>query len=239
MEAWKLYHGYRGEYPDGKIEGKMPAYIKIDGDSTWRAVVDIQCVFYGEDTNKNLVYAPEIPTTVGYMKRSFGNCSSLIKAPVIPETVGNMDYCFYKCYNLTGDLVINANPTSFTSCLEGAAGNDGEYEYITQYNGEGNIENLIAAVNARGRQEDLEWQDVNEFNVYDYCFEYVKNSQGEWVLVWCGPEQFTETDFSDIDNWEEVKIYTVQPVELKLSGSSEILKEILKTGLDNPNISIK
>lgn len=232
MEAWKLSHGYRGEYPDGKIEGKMPAYIKIDGETTWRAVADIQCVFFGEDTNGNLVYAPEIPTTVGYMKRCFGNCSSLIKAPVIPETIGNMDYCFYNCHNLTGDLVINANPTSFTSCLEGAADNEGEFENVKQYNGEGNIQDLVVAVNERGRNEDPEWEDVNEFDVYYDCFS-IFNSE------WIGPEEFKETGFSNIDNWEDVKLYTVQPVELKLSGNSEKLSEILATKSENSNISIK
>lgn len=40
-----------------------------------------------------------------------------MKAPDIPKSVTNMMYTFANCNNLTGDIVINANPTEYTGCF--------------------------------------------------------------------------------------------------------------------------
>lgn len=46
------------------------------------------------------------------------NCTTLTVAPEIPNNVTDMYRTFYGCTALTGDVVINANPTSYTECFK-------------------------------------------------------------------------------------------------------------------------
>ena len=52
---------------------------------------------------------------------TFDACTSLTTAPEIPSSVTSMDYTFYGCTSLTGNLVINANPTGYGECLSDAS----------------------------------------------------------------------------------------------------------------------
>ena len=71
----------------------------------------------------NLTTAPEIPASVISMSYTFFGCTNLATAPEIPSSVTNMNSTFYQCYRLTGKLTINANPTSYSDCLNRAATN--------------------------------------------------------------------------------------------------------------------
>ncbi len=102
---------------DGKIQGKVPQYIKVAGEDQWRVVTYMLATFY---SCSNLVIAPDIPDTVTYMSSTFNDCKSLTTAPMIPTQVRDLSYCFYGCSNLTGELIINS-----AELLDGWYGYDG------------------------------------------------------------------------------------------------------------------
>ena len=97
--------GYVGEIKDGKIQGKIPAYIKKAGYEEFYKVTSLDCTFHACE---NLEIAPEIPSDVTNMARTFGYCTNLKTVPKIPSGVRNMNYTFQLCGNLTGTVVINA-----------------------------------------------------------------------------------------------------------------------------------
>ena len=67
--------------------------------------------------------APAIPNSVTHMKYCFAGCTVLDTAPTIPNSVTNMAGCFYDCTELTGKITINANPSTYSSCMEGTEKN--------------------------------------------------------------------------------------------------------------------
>ena len=67
----------------------------------------------------SLTTAPTIPSSVTDMSHCFASCSSLTTAPAIPSSVTNMGYCFNMCTALTGKITINANPSTYMSCMAG------------------------------------------------------------------------------------------------------------------------
>ena len=108
---------------NGKIQGKVPQYIKIDGKDEFYPVTDMGVTFMRCD---KLVTAPEIPETVvtmwsGWLYGTFYDCTNLRTAPMIPPKVTNMSYTFFGCTNLTGKLIINVNPKDYKNCLGGAS----------------------------------------------------------------------------------------------------------------------
>ena len=139
--------GYKGDIvePEGTIQGKVPMYIKEEGEDNFYPVTSMACTFV---YNQELKIAPEIPSSVtdmywtfycctslaippelpdgvtdlGY---TFFNCSSLTSAPEIPAGVENMKWTFTSCHKLSGTLKINANPTSYNSCLWTASSESG------------------------------------------------------------------------------------------------------------------
>ena len=66
---------------------------------------------------KSLTTAPAIPNGVTSMASCFDNCISLVTAPTIPNSVTDMNFCFTYCTSLTGKIIINANPSSYTDCM--------------------------------------------------------------------------------------------------------------------------
>ena len=126
---------------NGKIKGKVPMYIKEDGESNFFPVTNMFQTFMN-CTNlttapeipssvtgmyatfsgcTNLTTAPEIPSSVTYMARTFFRCTNLTTAPEIPSSVTIMQETFSGCTNLTGELIINTNPTDIDDCLYNAA----------------------------------------------------------------------------------------------------------------------
>ena len=134
-------YGYLySEIEGGKIKGKVPMWIKEEGETKFYAVKSMKRTFFG-CTNlttapeipssvtdmletfyncTNLTTAPEIPSSVTDMHATFSGCTNLTTAPEIPSSVTNMMGTFSRCTNLTGELIINANPTSISSCLYNA-----------------------------------------------------------------------------------------------------------------------
>ena len=90
--------GYVGKIENGRIIGKVPQYIKKDGEDAWCEVTDLSSTFcYCE----GLVIAPEIPSDATNMSGTFVRCTSLTTAPKIPDGVSNMSSTFYGCTSLT------------------------------------------------------------------------------------------------------------------------------------------
>ena len=85
-------------------------------------VTEISFLFY---KCTKLSKAPEIPNSVINMYATFSECTSLSKAPEIPNSVTVMVATFRYCPNLTGDLIINANPRNCSDCLNDVATNPG------------------------------------------------------------------------------------------------------------------
>lgn len=140
---------YRGDCNDGKIQGAVPQYVKIDSEHEFLPVTDMDWAFCQKNltsapkipntvTNMsdtfanctNLTIAPEIPNSVTSMSGTFYNCTGLTSAPTIPSNVTYIGRTFYNCTNLTGELVINAINLSdpygdgtppYEGCLSGAA----------------------------------------------------------------------------------------------------------------------
>ncbi|MGI0511520.1 leucine-rich repeat domain-containing protein [Treponema denticola] len=80
------------------------------------AVTDMTACF---SDCKNLIKAPELPSTVTTMESCFYECKGLTQAPEIPESVTNMGNCFNGCTNLTqiSPFPANAKVTNMNGCF--------------------------------------------------------------------------------------------------------------------------
>lgn len=65
-----------------------------------------------------LTTAPDIPSSVTNMYYCFAGCTALTTAPTIPNSVTDMSGCFAGCTALTGKIIINANPSTYTKCMQ-------------------------------------------------------------------------------------------------------------------------
>ena len=77
----------------------------------------------------SLTTAPVIPNSVTNISYTFASCTSLktyvggagsngdFSGYIIPSGVTNMRNTFYGCKSLTGNIEINANPTSYANCF--------------------------------------------------------------------------------------------------------------------------
>ena len=134
--------GYdNGNIQEGKIIGKVPQYIRGDGNDEFYPVTNMQGTFA---YCSNLVIAPVIPTTVKSMNQTFTYCTGLTKVPEIPSSVTDLHRAFYYCTNLTtaanipssvtrmdgtfwdckklqGIITINANPSIYSLFFYNAA----------------------------------------------------------------------------------------------------------------------
>ena len=155
-EASSLSPSYRGEIVDGKIQGTVPQVIYIADKKKVYDVISLYATFSNGDVNGNhfeikyppvipskvkemdrtfegslLVTAPVIPNGVTNLRETFNGCTNLKNAPVIPSSVMNMEGTFRYCSSLTGNLIINANPSSYVQCLSNAATNFGTQLYLS------------------------------------------------------------------------------------------------------------
>lgn len=109
---------------EGTIIGKMPQYIYMYEKQKIYPVTYVCGVFYN---CTKLVTAPELPETATSLEEAFRGCTNLKTAPEIPEGVfggyrdGGLWYTFADCINLTGELIINSNPSDYTGCFHNAA----------------------------------------------------------------------------------------------------------------------
>ena len=89
---------YYGEFIDGKIEGKIPAYIlDLRIKNELLPVTAMEWTFAGCD---ELIYPPQIPSSVTDMYSTFAGCSNLVEAPKLPAGVTQISQCFSRCTNL-------------------------------------------------------------------------------------------------------------------------------------------
>ena len=94
MCSWSE-NGYLGDYPDGKIIGFVPQYIRVNGE--FQPVISMESTFKG---NTELIILPEIPSTVTNIDSICHNCQNL-KTIIIPVTVRDIGmYAFSGCANL-------------------------------------------------------------------------------------------------------------------------------------------
>ncbi len=129
--------GYLGEFTeDGKIESDIPVFISEDKGKTYNSVTSLENTFrdceelviapnipYGVTDLTNafrgadIKDSPEIPITVTNLDNTFSS-TKIEVAPYIPSSVENMTGTFSYCYFLTGNVVIDANPTEYFECFK-------------------------------------------------------------------------------------------------------------------------
>ena len=80
------------------------------------AVTDMTACF---SDCKNLIKAPELPSTVTNMEACFRDCKKLTQAPVLPAGVTNLHDCFYNCEGLTQAPEIPESVTNMRNCFNG------------------------------------------------------------------------------------------------------------------------
>ena len=123
------YSGYNNSKitESGEIQGKVPQYIKKDGESSFYPVTDM-CVTFMNCTN--LKIAPEFPSTVTNLSvwdenegsgniGTFFNCTGLEVAPKIPEKVKDLTNCFSNCTSLTTAPEIPSSVTNMKGTFSG------------------------------------------------------------------------------------------------------------------------
>ena len=132
--------GYsNGNIINGEIQGKVPQYIKEDGEGAEfkpvlsmhhtflncmslvvapkipSTVIDMTSCFEG---CRNLVVAPQIPESVTQIASIFRVCTSLKVAPEIPQSVTNMSAAFFGCSNLKTAPEIPQGVTTIASAFQ-------------------------------------------------------------------------------------------------------------------------
>ena len=78
------------------------------------SVVEIPYIFY---SCSMLSEVPEIPENVTNITGAFSG-TKIKTAPIIPSKVESMQVLFLNCSELTGEVVINANPTYYDDCFK-------------------------------------------------------------------------------------------------------------------------
>ena len=116
-----------------------------------------------------LTTAPTIPNSVINMSSCFYRCTALTIAPDIPSSVTNMNHCFAGCTALTGKIVINANPSIYTKCMEDTqqeivlVGSSALLQNIADTANNGNVYVWSLSINlsAERQENDLSKADVS------------------------------------------------------------------------------
>ena len=132
--------GYQNsDIVNGKIQGKVPQYIKVSGADEFYEVTTMNYTFGGCSSLitapeipsgvtemistfygcTGLITAPEIPSSVTYMYGTFAGCTSLTKAPKIPSKVKNISSAFSNCTSLTTAPEIPSKVKNMTSTFFG------------------------------------------------------------------------------------------------------------------------
>lgn len=110
--------GYTGTISGGKIEGCIPAKVKLAGDTTFIDVTSLGSTF--KDCT-SLTTAPTIPSSVTKLRLTFYGCTNLAIAPILPSGVTDMTYILAYCSSLTTAPVLPSSVTDMTSTFDGCA----------------------------------------------------------------------------------------------------------------------
>lgn len=73
------------------------------------------------DSCINMKQMPKIPESVVEMDSAFRNNTSLMYLTEIPKNVQSISNCFSGCGKIQGKLIVNGNPSQYSSFLSGAA----------------------------------------------------------------------------------------------------------------------
>ena len=102
--------------PLGKILNAYPAKKVALKFGKLPAVTDMTACF---SDCKNLIKAPELPSTVTTMEDCFRACKNLTQAPMLPAGVTNLRDCFFNCEGLTQAPEIPESVTNMQNCFNG------------------------------------------------------------------------------------------------------------------------
>lgn len=126
-------NGYISNYEDkdgnkisnivnGQIKGTVPAYISENLGESWVSVTSMGVTFMDND---ELVYAPQIPSTITFMGYTFLRASKLEEAPKeIPKYVTSLEFAFADCTSLTtvptfsGDKILSLDQAFMNTLIE-------------------------------------------------------------------------------------------------------------------------
>lgn len=90
--------GYKGNFQDGKIIGKIPQYISVDNGKNYKEVTNMYITFIN---CKELKEAPDIPESVNNLMGTFVGNSNLMTVKALPSFVINLTSTFYECSSLS------------------------------------------------------------------------------------------------------------------------------------------
>ena len=204
---------------DGRIQGTVPQYIKVNGEDAFYPVTDMGGTFY---TCFDLIEAPNIPSTVTNMANTFNFCSSLLEAPQIPSGVTNLQSTFCECYSLITPPSIPNGVTdmnsTFSLCNNLTVAPTIPSSVTDMRNTFSGCESLITAPIIPSRV-------TNMYGTFYSC-----NSLTGDLVINANP--------TDIDTCLGGAA-TNAGCDLKLSGTSTKLNEILATKSSNSHISLK
>lgn len=110
--------GYKGDFKDGKIIGKVPQYISVDNGKNYKEITSMYITFIN---CKELKEAPDIPETVSNLMGTFVGNSNLMTVKALPSYVINLTSTFYECSSLSyiGNLPskgLQSMPFTFYAC---------------------------------------------------------------------------------------------------------------------------
>ena len=107
---------------DGQIKGVVQAYISENLGESWLSVTSMGVTFMD---NSELVYAPQIPSTITFMGYTFLRASKLEEAPKeIPKYVTSLEYAFADCTSLitiptfSGNRILNLDQSFRNTLIE-------------------------------------------------------------------------------------------------------------------------
>lgn len=233
LESSGWNNGYKGEIVDGRIVGKMPAYILENPEGfgtgyyedSFIPVISVAgALCYQED----LMYAPEIPNTVitlgCYVNGSgcFAGCTSLIEPPVIPNSVVEMLGAFQYCESLEKAPVIPDSVVSLENAFRGCIDLKKAPEIP---NG---VEDISYAFDGC---ENLLKAPIIPSSVIDMpcTFNGCSSLTGE-LIINSNPRSY----WAFLDGAS-----TNEGCELILTGLSTMLQELAETGSENSNIRVE
>ena len=98
----------------------MQNYDYEYGEGGWDDVVDDGwgVLYVGTSTEPQAILESINGKLVTSLRQTFAG-QNITSAPSIPATIDDMAWTFIDCYSLTGEIIINANPTDCDQCFAG------------------------------------------------------------------------------------------------------------------------
>ena len=237
---------YKGEIIEGRIEGCIPEYVYNEDEGKFLKITNIEYLF---SRNTELVYAPEIPSSVTDMSDTFSGCTSLIKAPEIPDSVTDMASTFSECTSLTQAPEIPSSVTdmsaTFSRCtslikapeiLDSVTDMDLTFSQCTSLTQAPEIPSSVTSMRLTfyrctglTQAPEIPSSVTNMNNTFSECISLTGNLIVNATLK--------EDDYYWMGCLSDAA--TNEGCNLVLSGSCPKLQQIYETANGNPNVTIK